>query len=244
MHPLLADFSSAHFYNGCLASHPAPEDRMQPPGFPWPQMGVPLAFVAVRPHAIGHESSSQHSTSFQNCPEAMIVAQTVERLVAAGVAPGDIGVMTPYSAQVNLLNQLLNERLMISCPEAAGMVECSSVDAFQGREKEVVVISTVRSNTMAALGFLTDWRRLNVAITRARSGMIIVGDRDTLLVDRYWGRLLAFIGSKQAILLEQDLLDHFAAEPLQSFGRMALRRSNANFLLDPASGLKVGDRIQ
>ena len=57
--------------------------------------------------------------------------------MGAGMDPTAIGVMTPYAAQVNLLQELVNDRLVLSSPSAAGVVECSSVDAFQGREKEV-----------------------------------------------------------------------------------------------------------
>jgi len=230
MHPALCDFSSINFYNGCLASYPSPESRPQPPGFPWPSE-APFAFVNVRHASIGDEECAPHSTSWRNLPEAVMVAQVVERFVAAGVPASGIGVMTPYSAQVSVLNDMVMDRLAISWPLAAGRVECSSVDAFQGREKEVTIISTVRSNQMSSLGFLTDWRRLNVAVTRARSGMVIVGDEQTLKADRYWGRLLELFDRKGALLQEHELGALFAAHPIKP-RTDDVPGSEVNFLLD------------
>lgn len=65
-------------------------------------------------------------------------------------------------------------------------VEVKTVDGFQGREKEIIIISAVRSNRQGRVGFLNDWRRLNVAITRARRGLIVVGDSRTLMQERHW----------------------------------------------------------
>jgi len=81
-----------------------------------------------------------------------------------------------------------------------GGLNIASVDGFQGREKEVILFSPVRSNEKGEVGFLSDWRRLNVAITRARRGLIIVGDKDTLMNDEHWASWIKWVESENAII--------------------------------------------
>ncbi|RCK58176.1 DNA replication ATP-dependent helicase/nuclease DNA2 [Candida viswanathii] len=108
----------------------------------------------------------------KNEKEAKLVEQIVGALVAAGVEEAQIGVMSLYRAQVNLLKRKLSLRKNI---------EILTADQFQGRDKECVIISLVRSNEDKNPGdLLKDWRRLNVAITRAKSKLIILGSRSTL----------------------------------------------------------------
>ncbi|KAJ2371738.1 hypothetical protein IW150_004454 [Coemansia sp. RSA 2607] len=107
-----------------------------------------------------------------NRGEADLAARHVRALVAAGVLAGEIAVISPYNAQVRLLKVLLREEF----PE----MEIGSVDGFQGREKEAVVLSLVRSNESKDVGFLKDYRRINVAVTRARRHVCVVADSETV----------------------------------------------------------------
>merc|ERR1712217_902921 len=90
-----------------------------------------------------------------------------------------VGVVTPYSAQVKLVRTLLAHAGLPTSREKGG-VETNSVDGYQGREKEAIVMCTVRSSSSGGLGFVADWRRVNVAFTRARCGLIVIGDPETL----------------------------------------------------------------
>ncbi len=112
----------------------------------------------------------------------------VNELLAAGVAADQIGVITPYAAQARLLREKL----------PMGDLEIDTVDGFQGREKEAIVISLVRSNERGEIGFLADLRRTNVAMTRARRKLILIGDSATLSSDPFYARLIAHFESHGA----------------------------------------------
>ena len=130
-------------------------------------------------------AAGSSAKSYSNPAEARALARAVADVLAAGeLAAADIGVVTPYAAQARLLCDVLRGD---EYGAAAADVEVSSVDGYQGREKELVFVSAVRSNARGAVGFLRDWRRLNVAITRARRGLVVFGDPRTLERDAHWG---------------------------------------------------------
>lgn len=106
------------------------------------------------------------------------------RLLGRGVPAQDIAVITPYHAQVRLLRELLRQ------PLAQGL-DLGTVDSFQGREKEVILVDLVRSNERGELGFLQDTRRMNVALTRARRLLIVIGDSATIGAHPFYADFLA-----------------------------------------------------
>lgn len=119
---------------------------------------------------IARESEKGNRTV--NDVEAKIVTQLVTSLIATGVDPAEIGVMTHYRSQLALLKDGLR---------SAKGVEMHTADRFQGRDKEVIVLSLVRSNEAGSIGeLLKDWRRINVAFTRAKTKLLVVGSRGTL----------------------------------------------------------------
>ena len=119
------------------------------------------------------ESTPEGSDSKQNEGEAELAAAEVERVLALGAAPAEVAVISPYDAQVQRLRHLLAARVEEG-------LEVDTVDGFQGREKEAVVVSLVRSNDTGEVGFLADVRRMNVALTRARAKLVVVGDGATV----------------------------------------------------------------
>lgn len=127
------------------------------------------------------EEEEDDTESRRNPQEAELAVKQVRGLLAAGVAEGQIAVITPYRGQVRLLRERLAD---------VPAVEVDSVDGFQGREKEAVIISLVRSNPAGEIGFLADTRRTNVALTRARRCLVVIGDGATLAADPFYGRLV------------------------------------------------------
>jgi ATP-dependent RNA/DNA helicase IGHMBP2 len=131
-----------------------------------------------------------------NRQEAALVVRKVRGLLNSGVAASDIAVIAPYAAQV----RLLREQLSVSG------LEIDSVDGFQGREKEAVAISLVRSNPQGEIGFLQDIRRMNVALTRARRKLLVVGDSATLSGHAFYRRMIEYfetVGAYRTVW-EQD----------------------------------------
>ena len=122
--------------------------------------------------------------------ECEIVKKVVEELLSKGLSSGDIGVITPYNAQVELLRSAL---------EIEGL-EIGSVDGFQGREKEAIVISMVRSNSEGEVGFLSERRRMNVAITRARRLVVVVCDSTTICRDEFLSKMIEYFQNSASSL--------------------------------------------
>ena len=120
------------------------------------------------------EEQWEDEESVSNCDEAILVADIVGRLLRMGVKEEMMGVISPYWAQVALIRSLVWEG------EGSTGVEIRTVDGYQGREKEVIILSMVRSNSDKEVGFLSESRRVNVSVTRAKRCCIIIGDSDTL----------------------------------------------------------------
>jgi regulator of nonsense transcripts 1 len=182
---MIAEFSARTFYAGRLKSGVEAKDRKPPRGLPWPMQGVPIAFIDN-----GGEETSEGESKFNNS-EAEIVTRIVQDVFfQRELEITEIGVVTPYVAQVRVLKRLVRNII----PDGADpeLLEVASVDNFQGREKDLIVFSAVRSNRTGTVGFLADWRRLNVMLTRARRGIVIVGNARTLKTDEHWGKWLEF----------------------------------------------------
>jgi superfamily I DNA and/or RNA helicase len=99
------------------------------------------------------------------------------------IKEGSVGVISPYRAQTELLKKKLRE---------LPSVGVNTVDAFQGQERDVIYISLVRSNDRQEIGFLKDYRRMNVAMTRARKKLVMIGDSATFGSDNFYSRLLNY----------------------------------------------------
>ncbi|BDG09872.1 AAA domain-containing protein [Anaeromyxobacter paludicola] len=164
MNALIMRYPSEALYGGLLRAHPAVAGHALD--------GLPLELVDTAGRGFEDETP-EGSDSKQNPGEAELVAAQVERVLSLGVSPAEVAVIAPYDAQVQRLRQLLSARLDEG-------LEVDTVDGFQGREKEAVLVSLTRSNDAGEVGFLADVRRMNVAVTRARKKLVVVGDGATV----------------------------------------------------------------
>ena len=156
MHPSLSLFPSNTFYDGYLQNGVTDEERFDPRlASLWPQPHVPTFFYS----SIGTEEMSSSGTSFLNRTEANNVEKIVSFMLKAGIQATQIGVITPYEGQRSFLVQHLQKMQRKSVVEE---LEIASVDSFQGREKDYIILSCVRSNEHQGIGFLHEPRRLNV----------------------------------------------------------------------------------
>lgn len=197
MHPCLSEFPSNMFYDGSLQNGITNEDRqVLNSSFPWPIRDTPMMFWAV----YGREEISVSGTSYLNRVEAMNVERIVTRLFKDGVKPSQIGVITPYEGQRNYILQYMQMNSSSSNKDMYADIEVVSVDAFQGREKDYIILSCVRANSQQLIGFLRDPRRLNVALTRAKYGLMILGNPKALNRDKLWNHLLTFYRGKGCLV--------------------------------------------
>lgn len=199
MHEAIMDFSSLEFYDGELTADDSVRRHLLTdlPGVaPAPLTESAVEFLDTAGASFDEEIEPDGQSRL-NPSEAALVRRKVQGLLDAGVAPGEIAVIAPYAAQVRLLRELL---------PVSGL-EIDSVDGFQGREKEAVVISLVRSNPTGEIGFLADVRRMNVALTRARRKLLVVGDSATLSAHPFYRRLLDYfeaLGAYRTVWEEED----------------------------------------
>jgi superfamily I DNA and/or RNA helicase len=173
MPAVLAEFISEHFYGGLLTTG----DRDDPPA---PIFGSPLAVIdtsdlplSQRTERRRERTETWQTAGCDNRAEAGIVLRLVKWCAAHG---RDWAVIAPYRAQVQLID--LRAREMLG--DDAVRDRIGTVDAFQGQERDVVIFSFTRSNVSGSVGFLGEPRRLNVAMSRARDQLVLVGDRQTL----------------------------------------------------------------
>ena len=136
---------------------------------------------AVLRFSIGMSPASACELSLIVCcrTEASNVEKIVTRFFKSGVLPSQIGVITPYEGQRSYIVSYMQSNGTLK-KELYKEVEVASVDAFQGREKDYIIVSCVRSNEHQGIGFLNDPRRLNVALTRAKYGLVILGNPKVL----------------------------------------------------------------
>lgn len=193
MNKRIMGFSNQWFYQGRLkahtsvTSHQLAEDESVLEFIDTAGCG----FEETRP-----TEGSRHSLI--NLEEAnLLVKHLNELLMRRDAAIKSVGVIAPYRAQVELLQELV---------PADPRIEVQTVDGFQGRESDVIYISLTRSNDRSELGFLVDYRRMNVAMTRARRKLVVIGDSATLGADRFFEQFIAYCEKEASYRSAWELL--------------------------------------
>lgn len=191
-------FSSNYFYNGQVESAPQVKYR----GIL--DLDIPMEWVNLADYSENSENSFKETfigESFGriNKEEAELTLSTLQqyferigkqRLLDERI---DVGIISPYRAQVQYLRRLLMKREFFK--PFRRQISINTVDGFQGQERDIILISMVRSNEEGQIGFLRDLRRMNVAITRARMKVIILGDAPTLTRHPFYRQLWQYIKS-------------------------------------------------
>ena len=179
MNSLLMKFPNEEFYDNGLKSDSSVDDIKIRDILDSHQDEEALLFIDTSDIADNRERHLKDSKSIVNEIEAEIAIRIADDYLSDGVNESDIGIISPYADQVKIIQENTE-------------IEVKTVDGFQGREKEIIIISTVRSNDKGNIGFLSDLRRLNVAITRAKRKLIIIGNKDTLITNPTYERLINF----------------------------------------------------
>jgi len=185
MHPEISVFPSKTFYDARLLDGPGMAKLRTRP---WHQSKVlgPYRFFDVQ----GHHQSAPRSHSLINLAEIEIALKLFHRLVTDCKGydfRGKVGIITPYKSQLRELKTRFAQRYGDSVFATA---EFNTTDAFQGRESEIIIFSCVRASLNKGIGFLSDIRRMNVGITRAKCSLWVLGNSQSLTQGEFWGRLI------------------------------------------------------
>lgn len=171
MNRAINDLTSEMFYNGKLKPSKLVENRYIT------ELGKNIEWIDI------DSEESFKGQSIVNIEEKDKVIALVGNLKSCNIESKNIGIIAPYKAQTNLIKQEIKDE----------NIEIDTVDGFQGREKSIIILSMVRNNTNKNLGFLTDYRRLNVSISRAQSKLYIIGNKKHLSTDKTYKQLINLI---------------------------------------------------
>ena len=195
MNRMIMEFSNQQFYHGNLkaddsvANHKLGDNE----GLDSENQLLSQPFDWIDTAGCGFsEKQDDESASLSNPEEAQIL---IRHLTALNESLGNsctIGIISPYKAQVNLLNELL------AVSPLKDVARANTIDSFQGQERDIIYISLVRSNEKGEIGFLRDTRRMNVAMTRAKKKLVMIGDSATLSNMPFYEKLLQYVDSIQA----------------------------------------------
>ncbi|CEP63289.1 RNA helicase LALA0_S07e06766g [Lachancea lanzarotensis] len=227
MHPAISEFPIKTFYDGKLKNGVTAEQKS------WPGLAFPLFFYHCNkgPESkVFNSKRGMRGFTYNNTHEAEAVVEVLHKLIVEkNVRRDEIGIITPYSSQRDLISELLVRDPVVN-PSGKAMeqemdkddvlgggesvgggankvtinivngVFVSTVDSFQGHEKQFILFSCVRNNDENKIGFVKDRRRMNVALTRAKNGLVVVGNKDVMRQgDQLWQQYVDYVEEKDVV---------------------------------------------
>lgn len=181
----IMEFSNQYFYEGKLSAHPTNIDHKL---FPEDQI---IEFVDTA--GTGFEETKDAETlSRFNKGEVDILLEHMYQLIVAtpNFDRHSIGIVSPYKEQTRLIKRTIEEDAKLL---EFNNIDVDTIDSFQGQERDIIYIVLVRSNVKGEIGFLSDYRRMNVAMTRARKKLIVIGDSATIGNDKFYQSFLDYV---------------------------------------------------
>jgi len=213
MHENIMQFSNQQFYQGQLEAHDSVK-KADLPAFNPEAFSSELAVEFIDTAGCGyHEKSFAEGASTSNPEEADLLLRHLNYLIKDYTpnpeteAPLKIGVISPYRAQINYLKDEVEHNAFLHDLQTRRFLSVGTVDSFQGQERDIIYISLVRSNETGEIGFLSDIRRMNVAMTRARKKLVIIGDSATLTQHPFYRDFVSYTESIQAYKSAWELMD-------------------------------------
>ncbi|KAL8528057.1 hypothetical protein ACS0TY_005756 [Phlomoides rotata] len=214
MNPEIRSFPSKEFYDDSLEDGPDVEGQTKRSWHKFRCFG-PFCFFDIHE---GKESNPQGSVSWENVDEVEFVLALYGKLVSAYPelkSSSRLAIISPYSSQIKLFQKKFQSTFGV---ESKKVVDINTVDGFQGREKDVAIFSCVRSSEDKGIGFVSDFRRMNVGITRARSSVLVVGSASTLKRgDVHWKNLIESAEQRNVLFkVSKPYTDFFSEDSLKS----------------------------
>ncbi|ETI35874.1 hypothetical protein L917_17102 [Phytophthora nicotianae] len=196
-HPMISDFPRNYFYGGKLQDG----DNVKGDEYVKPYHSLGPAFMPlVFWNLLSSRENSTKSVSRMNVGEAELAVNlflTLKNSCPPNAIAGKVGMITPYSQQ---MDELKSQFRRVLGDRYEQEVEINTVDGFQGREKDIIILSTVRADPKAGVGFLNDIRRMNVALTRAKFACYVIGKENTLRSSKPWSALLDHVYNHHCIV--------------------------------------------
>ncbi|PIN13525.1 tRNA-splicing endonuclease positive effector (SEN1) [Handroanthus impetiginosus] len=213
MNPEIRSFPSREFYNEALEDGPDVEEQTKRSWHKFRCFG-PFCFFDIHE---GKESQPSGSGSWVNVDEVEFVLAMYSKLVSRYPelkASSRLAIISPYRHQVKLFREKFRSTFGV---ESDKVVDINTVDGFQGREKDVAIFSCVRASKDNGIGFVADFRRMNVGITRARSSVLVVGSASTLKRDDHWKNLVESAEQRNVLIkVSKPYTDFFSEDTLKS----------------------------